>query len=415
MRLNLIAALSILFLSCTFYSCKKDDNPTPPAPPPVTDSTTKPSSININLSTSTPGEEIIITETGGKVLLDTMSPYPNALVATLNTTQTLVDFSVVSYDTAYTQYVIKTYKGVNPSKWLSVDAGTYYLPALAGGPTLANVVYKNPPAVSFNGIWIADYAGYNLQSGFSYPPGYIVINYSQYSPTNYVYFLLGAAGLYNFHIPQGINDTVDLSHMDTAVMLNFNVPGTFTVSSNRLNGIMDTTDFTKSIWLSPDDPAGSTAWNIEYPRKLVQEMELFVTATSPNGSALYYSYGDTISPTLPLLDQSAYTLSSMQFNNFAEKFTTVHPSYYYTQWVGGEINYQLYASPDSTNLNPQALLTSLNSKILQGQTLSGLSLYAFYFENATGFNYADFFSYVHNPAQLKSRRVSSSVNFTQGF
>jgi hypothetical protein len=73
----------------------------------------------------------------------------------------------------------------------------------------------------------------------------------------------------------------------------------------------------------------------------------------------------------------------------------------------------LYASPDSTNLNPQALLTSLNSKILKGQTLSGLSLSAFFFENATGLDYAGFFSYVHNPAQLKSQQVSSSVMFQQ--
>jgi hypothetical protein len=345
--------------------------------------------MNINLSTSTPNEEIIITETGGKVLLDTMSPYPNALVATLKTNQTLVDYSLVYYDTVNTKYVIKTCKGVNPSKWLSADAQSYLVVYPARTSIQANVVYKNVPPVSLASIWLIDYVG-NLGDGYSYPPGYILVNYSQASPSDYVYLLLGAVGLYNFHIPQGVNDTVDLSHMDTAVTLNFNLPSTFTVQSTTLNGIIDTTDLSKSLWLFLYLP-GVQTWNLEYPRKLVQEMELLVNASnSTNGYATYYSYGDTISPTLPLLDQSAYTLSSTQFNNFAEQFTTVHPSYYYSQWMGGKIIYQLYASPDSTNLNPQALLTSLNSKILQGQALSGLSLSTFYFENATGLDYADF-------------------------
>jgi len=413
MRLNLICILSVLSLSCTLYSCKKDDQRITPVPTPVTDST-RTGSININLSTSRPDEEIIITETGGKVLLDTMSPYPNALVATLKTNQTLVDYSLVYYDTVNTKYVINTCKGVNPSKWLSVDAQFYGVVYPARTSIPANVVYKNVPSVSLASIWLIDYVG-NSADGYSYPPGYIVVNYSRASPSDYVYLLLGAVGLYNFHIPQGVNDTVDLSHMDTAVTLNFNLPPTFTVQSTSLNGIIDTTDLSKSLWLFLYLP-GLQTWNLEYPRKLVQEMELLVNASnSTNGYATYYSYGNTISPNLPLLDQSAYTLSSTQFNNFAERFTTVHPSYYYTDWHGGNIVYQLYASPDSTNLNPQALLTSLNSKILQGQALSGLSLSSFYFENATGLDYADFFSYEHNPAQLKSQRVSSSVMFTQNF
>ena len=413
MRLNLIYPLCVMALSCTLYSCKKDNHGTASIPPSATDSTTT-GSININLSTSTSAEEIIITETSGKVLLDTMSPYPNALVATLNTTQTVVDFSTVDYDTTNVKYVIKTYKGVNPSKWLSVDAQGYNVPYPAGTSMSANVVYKNPPAVALNPLWLADDVG-SVQDIYSYPPGYIVANYLQYSPTNYVYFLFTAAGLYNFHIPQGINDTVDLSQMDTAVMLNFDLPATFTVQGSILNGIMDTTDFSKSIWLFYNLQDVKT-WDLEYPRKLVQEFELNVNANnSTKGYATYYSYGDTISAALPLLDQSVYTLSSTQFNNFTEQFTTVHPSYYYTQWQAGKVDYFLYASPDSTHLNPQTLLTSLNSKMLQGQVLSGLSLSTFYFENAQGFNYANFFSYEHNPIQLKSQRVPSSVTFEQSF
>jgi hypothetical protein len=407
MKRNLVLFLATL---CLFFSCKKDDHGTAPVPPPVTDST-KTGSININLSTSNRAEEIIISETGGKVLLDTMSPYPNALVATLKTNQTLVDFTVVYYDSVDIQYQIKTYKGVNPSKWLTVGAQGYNLGTTTTSVT-ANVVYKNVP-VAYNPIWFADYIG--VGAGFSYPPGYIVVNYEQLNPANYVYLRLGPAGLYNFHIPpQGMNDTVDLSHMDTTIKLNFNLPATFTLQSTNLNGVMDTTDFSKSLWLFSTQ--SGVTWDLEYPGKLVQKMELNVSGTnSTNDYAFYYSYGDTISPTLPLLGRSAYTLSSTQFNNFTEQFTTVHPSYYYTEWQAGKIYYQLYASPDSTNLNPQALLTSLNSKILQGQALSGLSLSTFYFENATGLDYADFFSYVHNPTQLKSERVSSSVMFAQSF
>ena len=92
-----------------------------------------------------------------------------------------------------------------------------------------------------------------------------------------------------------------------------------------------------------------------------------------------------------------------------------HPSYYNTQWANNNIYWTWYASPDSTKLNPVGFLTSLKSKRLQGVDLSSLSLSVFGFENAQGLDYPGFFSYVCNPALIKTKRLSSSAMFTKGF
>jgi len=400
---------SALFLTVLLFSCKKDNDPTPP--PPV-------GSMNINLliAPNTLNEEIIISESNGKVLLDTVARIKTSLVATLRTNETLLDFTDIGYDTASDRYIITTYKGVDPSRWVSMFRTDYAIPIDPLPSRRAAMYYKNVPPVSFAYLRLSDFISSGSDSWVT-GPGTLSLKYTQHGSNNYLYTLFPLSGLYNFHIPQGLDDTIDLAHIDTAVMLNFNKASDYTMQPTNLFGFMDTTDFSKIVWLWSGPSTTSGLPDVEYPKKLVQKYELFASATNNNrGYAQYYSYADSVPSTLPFPDESFYSLSASQYNNFSVSFHGAHPSYYSTIWnQSNKINWRIFASPDSTSLNPQKLLSSLNSITLRGKDVSNLALTSFQFENVKGMDYAGFFTYEHDPAQVRSKRVITAASFNKGF
>lgn len=414
MKVVTLSALSTLILALFLSSCGKHNDGSPVVDPPVL------GTINVNLATNpvvAGSLEVIISESsGGKVLLDTTGPITTSLVASLRTDQKLLDYTVIGYDSGLSQYVISTYKAVDLSNWSSLIQKDYSAPISPLPSRQASILYTNIP-LNQGSVYLNDYVGSNGFSTLSGPPNSYGVTYTQYGSNNYMYLLFSGTGLYNFHIPQGLSDTVDLTHMDTAVMLNFKMPVGYTVSSSNLIGIMDTTDFGRSLILYETFNPGQP--DMEYPRKLVQKFEPYIYASNGVGQNYfgYYSYGDSIPATLPVPDASAaYTVSSTKNTNFSVKFgSAASPSYYTTTWNGTGIHWSLYCSPDSTTLNPVGLLTSLNSKMLKGQNLSGIAVAGFGYESAQGFKYQDFFSYVHNTDMIKTRRVPVSIKFGQTF
>ncbi len=262
--------------------------------------------MKINLATSNLVQEIIFSDSGGKILLDTMTAYPSPLVASLVTSQTLIDVTTIYYDTPESQYEVSTYKAVNPSTWTSVDLGLYWgqsFPILTS--TNATVVYNNVPGLVGSLYMVNDFvSAVNYVNGGTLN-GSMTVTYPSYNAGNYVYLLSPQTGLYNFHIPpQGKADTVDLSAMDTV-------------------------------------------------------------------QTLYY------------LDPPGYTLGN----------TIIAPS-------------------DSSTLSPQNMLSSLKgAKLLQGQSLSGLTLLSFGFETPGALNYTDYYTFLHNPTQLKDQHLSSLMSY----
>ena len=90
-----------------------------------------------------------------------------------------------------------------------------------------------------------------------YQPGGLLTMAYPHHGNNPVYVLFPQTGQYNFHVPAGSTDTVDLTHMDTAVMLHYTAPQPYTFGSNILYGYIDTTDFSKSMQLWFDLYTGS--------------------------------------------------------------------------------------------------------------------------------------------------------------
>jgi hypothetical protein len=414
-----IAAASII-LSCILLSCNKhNDTPNPPTPPP---------SITGSISISTPVDtamELIVSETGGKILLDSVFTAKGVLSITLHTNDALVDVTTITRLAGIDDYLAFTYKAVNPSGWTTVEPGSYFVPVTALPYTNDTITYTDAPNIagSVAGEWVFSDFTEESSYSFSYSPGGInfpstlVSNY-QHHGSNPAYILFPASGQYNFHTQVNTHDTVDLLHTDTAIMAKFSRPAEYQIIQNcSLVGYKDTTDFSKSTLLYAQGPQlHFEVADVEYPRQAMQTYQLDVSmSNSNNGVASYYSYGNSVPTDLPLQDESAYNLSSSQFGNFSVNFLSAKPSYYNSVWQAGKVYWTLYASPDSTMLHPQTLLTSLKSKFLQGQDLTSLSLFSFSFEKALGLDYAGYFSYTANPAVAKSKRLASSTVFTKTF
>jgi hypothetical protein len=405
MKSTLILRAAALPLILLLSSCWKEKR-IPPPPPAI---------MHIDLATVTPNQEVIFTDSNGKVLLDTMSPYPNPLVADLKTSQTLLNISIIGYYDVISQYVVSTDVGVNPSTWKLLAPQSYAVPYPALTPAQSSIVYKNVPAsLSTTHLIASDFAGVGEAIPFGPTNGYLNLSYTEYNPGNYLYLLFPSSGLYNFHIPKGTNDTVDLSHLDTVISFNFTKPAEYTVNFVELNGILDTADFTQSVSLYNQEQIPGLP-DVEYPGKLVQTKELYVSASKANGgSADYYGYGDTVAKTLPFTDESAYNISASLNTNFSVGFTAVHPTDWSTEWSNTAVRFTTTASPTDTHLNAEALLATLqNTKMLKGQNLTGLILNYFYFETSAGMDMAEFYNYTHDPARLKTQRLPSLVGFTK--
>src|ERR1700722_8365510 len=109
-------AVSVCLLS--LLACHKDSSK-PPAPP--TDSTTT-GTLKINLAVSE-NSELIISEPGGIVLLDTIPPSNINLNMSLKTNATLVDFTSITAGIG--QYFITTFKAANPTTWTNTHISDY--------------------------------------------------------------------------------------------------------------------------------------------------------------------------------------------------------------------------------------------------------------------------------------------------
>jgi hypothetical protein len=417
MKPSLILSLAILLF---FASCSKHNNPDSPVTPPTNPPT--PVTMKINLTTSAPNEEIIFSDSGGKVLLDTMSPFPSPLVATLQTAQNLIDIALVTYDTSQSNYQVVAYKAINPSKWSSLEGTGYYhnfYPRLSNPVYIGPVIFKNTPSVSTDYAMVSDYVS-SLSASESVPaPGYLEVFYPQAVPTNYTYLVLPSTGLCNFHIPPpGMQpDTVDLAVMDTAVTINFTLPAGYSLDNVSLYGIVDTTDLSKSLYLY-NKIAGQPIPDLEYPQKIVQEMECYVSTSyvgGGGGGAAYYSYGKSIPSNLPFPDPSSFSITASQGNSFSFSFSSGNPSYYNTQWSNTKIYLSLFAPGDSTNFNPQGFLTALNSRLLQGQDFSTLKIVNYDFTLLTGMDYSGLVNLEHNPAQLNTQHVASAIDILKSY
>jgi hypothetical protein len=346
--------------------------------------------------------------------LDTLAPTATPIIASLKTNDTLVDVTTV-LPQGGNYFTVNSYKSINASTLTGLDVLSYVSNTKTGATTPASIFYDNIPAAVFSANNYQSFAftnyPYNYSNGSvgSEVNNTLSLNYLNYTG-NYAYLIFPAAGLYSLHMQNNAIDTIDCSHLDTAIALTFNRPSPFTMTSTTciFFGIPDTTDFTKMIsFTNYQTETSRPGVDLQYPNVPVQKYELYVNASNTSNDVIgYYSYSHTIPLTLPFPTESDFSLSSTQNDNFSVHFPNAAPTYYAALLNSANIQMAIYARPDSATIHPLTFLTNQKSKLLQGITLSDLAVKNFQFEYVNGLNYGAYLPYITNPAAVNSKQIT---------
>ena len=399
---------AFVLLCITLYSCHKD-NTTTPAPASYLNIPNQDIALNLTYrdiydTLKKDQWEVIISEPAGKVLLDTIAPVNTALMANLHTNAYAVNVTSVFYSATWSTYTVTSYKGINPRNWNALPSPyANFLPLDTKPQTVLTTYYIHPPdlgsfeSTDFNDLLVSDYipslglAGPAVYQPTypAYQPGGLLSVTNFHHGNNPIYTLFPQLGLYNFHnAPATGNDTVDLSHMDTAIMLNYPIPSPLSIFYSGLLGFADTTDLSRSMTLFNDEPITGSQYpaDLEYPPTGVQAYLFDLeAATTPSSEYIQYmSYDTKVASSINWLSAADYTIQANLQDSFAVSFSGAKPSFYTASWQSGKIALQIYAAPDGTTLHPYTWFTHLGSKLLQGQSLASLKTISLYFARATG-------------------------------
>src|SRR5579863_1302474 len=233
-------------------------------------------------------------------------------------------------------------------------------------------------------------------------------------PNTYNYLLLTQSGLYKLYKPSSSFDTVDLSNMDTAVPVTLNRTTPFSIQPGfspyptLLTGVPDTTDLSSAILLSTETPPLPHS-DFAIPKTPMQKYELRLSAANSVGdNVFFYNYGSTVATTPVFPDPNSFNILSNQTDSFNVSWSGTRPSYVWTQWGNNTVFLELYNSPDSTVQHPTSFLTGLNSKLLKGQPLGGMTISSIQIEAAPGFNYNAFMTYSCDSSLYLAHGLSTS-------
>ncbi|HUB62824.1 MAG TPA: hypothetical protein VL978_19055 [Puia sp.] len=327
--------------------------------------------------------ELLISEPGGKILFDTVTNYNQINTADLQTAATFVDVSVIypyNYAPGQAQYFACTYKGVNLASWKNIplsDSVPGVYPIANGNATLALNNISAPLPFLWQFMSNDNNDTTHSPQGVSYSND-IVVTYPN-EGDQYAYIAFPYDGVYKLHKIQGVNDSVDLSQLDTAITLSFNWSTEYDLNI-LLYGYMDSTNLSSRLLLAPGHGDYTHAYTYEamYPsHNEFQKYDLLLTgnpavfnpgAAVTEQATLRLTDLSSIPLNIPLLDESYYVVNSKTPDSFSISFPKVKPTYYtFSCSFGASNNFLLTVPGDSTVLDPEkALAIPLQSKFLHG-------------------------------------------------
>jgi hypothetical protein len=325
---------------------------------------------------------------------------------------------------------VTVYKSVNPSTWVNAFPGSYvtkYRSFLPGSAT-ASVRYTHFPnvgtsAVPFFNTFYLNNGPIGASGGGVFNPATDIVDliYWRY-PGEYNYLAIPQLGLYKLYIPASAKDTIDLSHMDTAIAVTYPRPTPFTTSYFGITflGITDSANRMLDInFMDPNLEHPVPNVDLQYPRQPMQLYELYYAGLTPaNEGVGFYSYGKTVPTNWNYLDPASFTVSSVQPDNLSVQYKGSAPAtvaYSYWTTSNNSSRLSLFWHPDSTNIHPLTLLTSLKAKFLSGATLGDLKCSSFTFEQMPGITYSGYFTNACDPAKMATHPIRLSNYYSKFF
>ena len=359
--------------------------------------------------------ELIVSEPGGKVLIDTVTPANTHITTSLATNATTVDLTNIFYDAFTKTIVVSTFKGVNPSGWAGDFNLNPYAPSGPRSPTLVpdTLTYTHVP--STNDIFFSqnEFTGLNENETV---PNTFSVEYGMLAG-NYAYLICPTVAKYKMTIPTPGNQTIDCTTMDPAATANFSPSTYYTYYLSSILGYPDSTNLNSEILLYFNDTVANPGLpQLMYPTKNIQKYAVFADYShGTNEYAQNFTCSNTVNPNITLPDPNSYTIGANQNTHFSLSWNAAKPTYYSTFWRGSGISYTLYASPDSLTLNPLGLLTAQKAKMLQGQDLTKLTFSSFQFETIQGYNYSGYLGLVCDSTKLWQNPITAATTYQKTF
>jgi hypothetical protein len=422
---------SSLFAAVFIVGCNKDTaKPTSTATLPTIINTN--GTMNLNLTypykTITGTFELIINEPGGKVLIDSLAQDQIPIILALKTNANLVDVTyiyVLDSNQSIPTYAVCVYKDVNPSKWVNLRTGELGITYPKSATVQSNLTFTNYPtsAITTGNVFNSFIFENGIRNDYTnalYYDAYntLALTYQSHNGVD-DYFVIPQLGLYKLFLPTG-NDTLDISVMDTVSSVTFvrNTPFTLIYPGCIFNGIPDTTDLSKSVsFLDIFNTVVPPNADMQFPKTPMQKYEIGVAAmNSVNDYPYYYGYVSSPPTQLSFPDASSFSVVSQQNDNFGVTFTNPNLSSFCTTYIAdATVQVNFWSPPDSTAFQPISFLTIQKSKLLNGVSLSDLTLKTFQFTNVPGFTYADYLDYVCNPNLVQTHKITTYTSYLRAF
>lgn len=406
-----------------FCSCGRSVTHPHPTPAPA-DSTLSINLLYPNGDTADWGSsyELIVSERGGNILLDTIASYNIPVVAKMATKNSVVDLTTITNLPAYQYYYTTVFTAVQPAKWEVIpDNNNAPTPVQPGTPS--QVVYTNTPAwypdsTQFSSLPAYSNGGYNIT--YDNTNHLTTVGYSgPGTGSDDLYVLFSNLGLYHYQSVNSTHNTISLAQMDTTAKVNYSLPPQYTLRSSFFKAYPDTADFTKWLFLYLYYGHQPVA-DLQYPpvnRTPFQKYLLTMEAINPNETLDYSTFSSTPPPpgtmTIPFPSAPIYTLNSTANNNFSVNFSQQPTTYTAYLSTANDAVY-IVAPPDSTQINALSLLNSLNSKWLKGQNLSALKVFGFSYETAAGLDYSQYFLHQTDSTQIIAHQFASDLRYYRG-
>ena len=314
--------------------------------------------------------ELIISEAGGRVVLDTLQHFNMPVVGWIKTNAALLDVTVVQYFSTTNNYLVSSYKSIDLSSWQNIpnnDSAQINTPPHTLPPPTPEIVeytHVNVPGGSYYNT-VAGGSGFGTQLWNN-------VVYANYNVSigDYAYFLFPDLGLYNLHQIASARDTVDFSVPDTLSTANFNIPSAYNSSGFVLSGYPDTTDISHQVYLTYFAGSGGlidNASKILYPGKKgfkKYSLVIFASNGSTLNAAISLPWVDTLPNYLPIPSPDWYKISSPNNDSVTVNFQSHQPTYYTISSHIGTVRFSLFAPGDVAELHPVRFYSALKSKLL---------------------------------------------------
>jgi hypothetical protein len=391
--------LIVLSVVLSFISCKKDKDPSLQTKPQPTEHQANFSFVD-NFSSS--NYELIVTDSNGTYLLDTILPVNKIAAAKFLSNETKFNITTIEFsDNRY--YNVKTYYQVNPSQWnINQNFVQVHQPKTVDLAKASHLYFKNVPKLDPLLLSFPLYTGGN-EGSYNPNANTVLMDYNKPDPY-YSYVSIPSLGLYKFHQTATNHDTVSLAKMDSLVSITYPIGFDVTPYNTReLIGYTKKNDYSTYTRLWDDQyDYWKTYGDFMYPPTGVEQYLLRYTVFDDNLRAHYTQVlSDKMPTTLEFLDDSYVNVINKDPNNFEIAFPKAKPSVYglyFGSTSTDSLTWTVLLPANKTSLKGTGKLVDLKkSKLLKTFDFSSVVPMAVQLTKADDYNYYDYLNIIFDP------------------